>query len=808
MNILQNRIDSFKNGSVKWPYTDKQQYPKIDTYAKAGFYFVRRPKTPDSIRCFLCDKDIGNWKGSQSPFSRHAKESPNCPWNVLNFPDANNKTLLVKQKDPSSQPRGSVMRAARLATFNNHNYWPPNKGLLSKSKKYPAASKLADAGFLFSPTIEQTARIKCPYCKITIAEPEKHSNLLHEHEELSGECLFFEPTHHIRATKNRRDTIGSIKSSESFKTANSELEEESMDLETDYSLYEPSFVESTKKKSKSKESDAEDEMDNNESKTSKQSTKTTKAKQADPIKVVRRRKVSETAATSGGKRKREESNNEKSIKKGEDDSIWNIEQTFTPTSTVRKPVITFGNKKSRVLPSSTRSGANSIDIFANLKSNPIAKPGEDKRRKDSDPSKKSLIEVPSLTKTRRKLLDVPKPVTEKTTVKDSTKNSIKPPNSSKLIVNIPPSLNEDPKSDPTDIPPKKNSTDSPISIENIEPAITKPYRDKGKGRAVEFNLSSPPVSTVKKPISLSKSKKLKPQDSTAVSFDGSDAPILKGPLPTGINNPIIPIALSEATYNQFSSSSSHKRTSIPSPTTETKQSDPAPAEDMSIDEVIKPENSLSELSEAVVLMETTPPMDLMEGVETESPEKTTLETRNRTPTPPPPPPPPTSNPIISTPPRTLMKPTTPRTTGRPFSFMQSTPNHESHLVNAFDIFGDCPMSPIGPISTTTVAHQSIYQDTPVMIQNGRTRHVIMKEPGGTGKLIHNPSAALPPPLDINNIQPAHITEKQKKMKVEEYIQGLFEQKIEDIKEYGLNEIKKIEAASEEIKRKLTAAMEH
>lgn len=84
----------------------------------------------------------------------------------------------------------------------------------------------------------------------------------------------------------------------------------------------------------------------------------------------------------------------------------------------------------------------------------------------------------------------------------------------------------------------------------------------------------------------------------------------------------------------------------------------------------------------------------------------------------------------------------------------------------------------------------------------------MKEPGGTGKLIHNPSAALPPPLDINNIQPAHITEKQKKMKVEEYIQGLFEQKIEDIKEYGLNEIKKIEAASEEIKRKLTAAMEH
>lgn len=31
MNILQNRIDSFKNNTVKWPYTDKQQYHKTET---------------------------------------------------------------------------------------------------------------------------------------------------------------------------------------------------------------------------------------------------------------------------------------------------------------------------------------------------------------------------------------------------------------------------------------------------------------------------------------------------------------------------------------------------------------------------------------------------------------------------------------------------------------------------------------------------------------------------------------------------------------------------------------------------------
>ncbi|KAF1801432.1 hypothetical protein FB192DRAFT_1269677, partial [Mucor lusitanicus] len=95
--------------------------------AKAGFYFMRRPRTVDSVRCFMCDIDLGHWKPGQSPYARHATESPTCPWVLLNYPDAaasTNKALTVNERDPTTQPRHKVMKSARLATFNHHHYWP------------------------------------------------------------------------------------------------------------------------------------------------------------------------------------------------------------------------------------------------------------------------------------------------------------------------------------------------------------------------------------------------------------------------------------------------------------------------------------------------------------------------------------------------------------------------------------------------------------------------------------------------------------------------------------------------------------
>ncbi|KAI8382338.1 hypothetical protein BD560DRAFT_323117, partial [Blakeslea trispora] len=139
--------------------------------AKAGFYHVRRPKVTDSVRCFLCDLELNHWTKARSPYLRHTKESPHCPWVLLNFPDSLDS---AEQKDPQA-PESPIMQKARLLTFQHHNYWPPNKGRQTRARKYP----VAEAGFFFSPTSNEPARIKCPYCQVTISEPEKEVNLLY-----------------------------------------------------------------------------------------------------------------------------------------------------------------------------------------------------------------------------------------------------------------------------------------------------------------------------------------------------------------------------------------------------------------------------------------------------------------------------------------------------------------------------------------------------------------------------------------------------------------------------------------------------
>ncbi|KAL0137251.1 hypothetical protein V8B55DRAFT_1526727 [Mucor lusitanicus] len=323
MNILQNRIDSFKNNTVKWPYTDKQQYHKTETFAKAGFYFMRRPRTVDSVRCFMCDIDLGHWKPGQSPYARHATESPTCPWVLLNYPDAaasTNKALTVNERDPTTQPRHKVMKSARLATFNHHHYWPPNKSL--KSRRFQVASKLSDAGFYFTPTLESTARIKCPYCKATIMEPDKTIDALVLHKQLNDTCPFFgqqrKPSIKAGGRKNRRDTTASTASSDTYKTAESQL---------DPTPLPPPPPPSPPQAQQEEQDQTQDNM------------------------VPRKRKAEQEAEK-------------------EDDSIWDINHFLNIPAHVKKPTLTYGNKsterrtRQRLLPSAGKR--TNVDIFSSL----------------------------------------------------------------------------------------------------------------------------------------------------------------------------------------------------------------------------------------------------------------------------------------------------------------------------------------------------------------------------------------------------------------------------------------------------------
>ncbi|KAL9557990.1 hypothetical protein MBANPS3_001137 [Mucor bainieri] len=319
MNILQNRIDSFQNNTVKWPYADKQQYHKTETFAKAGFYFMRRPRAVDSVRCFMCDIDLCHWRPGQSPYTRHAAESSTCPWVLLNFPDAatasnSNRALTVNEKDPTTQPQHKIMRAARLATFNHHHYWPPNKSL--KSRRFQVASKLSDAGFYFTPTSDSTARIKCPYCKATIMEPDKTIDAL----QLNDTCPFFGPQRKSTAKgstgtrKSRRDTTASTASSDTYKTAKSQSDPSPQTQEEE-----------------------EEEEDENV--------------------VPRKRKAAQE--------EEQEQEEEK-----EDDDIWDINHFLNIPAHVKKPTLTYGNKstqrrtRQRVLPSAGKR--THVDIFSNL----------------------------------------------------------------------------------------------------------------------------------------------------------------------------------------------------------------------------------------------------------------------------------------------------------------------------------------------------------------------------------------------------------------------------------------------------------
>ncbi|KAI8376640.1 hypothetical protein EDC96DRAFT_495295 [Choanephora cucurbitarum] len=302
MNILQNRIESFKKTPNPWPHTDLKY--DIEAFAKAGFYHVRRPRIADSVRCFLCDLEVSQWTKARSPYLRHTKESPQCPWVLLNFPDTSNSTEMEHQTLNSPS-----MQKARLLTFQHHNYWPPHKGKQTRAKKYPAAYKVADAGFFLSPTLKEPAQIKCPYCQVTISEPDREIDLLQKHQVLSSQCPFLKLK--LNAGANR-GTINSLQSSESFKTASSQLHQE----------------ENMQRKRKQMEP-------------AKQQTRFVKQK----IESMKEDQAKE-------------------------ETIWDIDGTFSATPPhIKKPAITFGKqssrrdrKRERVLPSSKRESA--VDIFS------------------------------------------------------------------------------------------------------------------------------------------------------------------------------------------------------------------------------------------------------------------------------------------------------------------------------------------------------------------------------------------------------------------------------------------------------------
>ena len=93
MEGLQDRINSFRKPkrvknpnkpsstiTLKWPHPPTF-LANPDTLAEAGFYYDPSPDDPDSVTCFMCDKELSGWEAEDDPFDIHYdKCASKCSW--------------------------------------------------------------------------------------------------------------------------------------------------------------------------------------------------------------------------------------------------------------------------------------------------------------------------------------------------------------------------------------------------------------------------------------------------------------------------------------------------------------------------------------------------------------------------------------------------------------------------------------------------------------------------------------------------------------------------------------------------------
>lgn len=68
-----DRILTFNHN---WPFKEGSCSP--ENLAKAGFFYTGRKSTDDSVRCFVCFKELFGWSEDDDPFDEHRKHSENC----------------------------------------------------------------------------------------------------------------------------------------------------------------------------------------------------------------------------------------------------------------------------------------------------------------------------------------------------------------------------------------------------------------------------------------------------------------------------------------------------------------------------------------------------------------------------------------------------------------------------------------------------------------------------------------------------------------------------------------------------------
>ncbi|CAO3597287.1 unnamed protein product [Absidia cylindrospora] len=92
------------------------------------------------------------------------------------------------------------MFKTQLKTFTKNKAWPPHSVTddtqqprtrhSTKQQSYPTANKMAEAGFVFLPTLNEPDRAKCPYCQHCVINLSGTSNPWAQHQRANPECPF------------------------------------------------------------------------------------------------------------------------------------------------------------------------------------------------------------------------------------------------------------------------------------------------------------------------------------------------------------------------------------------------------------------------------------------------------------------------------------------------------------------------------------------------------------------------------------------------------------------------------------------
>ncbi|GAC98224.1 hypothetical protein PHSY_005813 [Pseudozyma hubeiensis SY62] len=195
-SAAKKRQSTKATSPLQWPHpvtgrsAKTSGIPTPETLAKYGFYHSPTSDTPDAVSHFLYPSvQISDWQANDDPLSRLEQALPDNGWSrifrsqqtAVFDEDANVWIWQTAQLLPTSKE----MIQARKESFGSQ--WPYD----GKKGWKPTSKKLAEAGFYFTPTEEESDNAKCVYCNKSLGGWEKSDDPVHEHQRRVPGCAFF-----------------------------------------------------------------------------------------------------------------------------------------------------------------------------------------------------------------------------------------------------------------------------------------------------------------------------------------------------------------------------------------------------------------------------------------------------------------------------------------------------------------------------------------------------------------------------------------------------------------------------------------